>query len=313
MNFDYQKRMIATAATLALSMVLVAAAIWWPKVERNIDVMDLMFVIDITQSMNVKDAVVNGKKVDRVEWAKEFTHNTLMDLPCGTHAGLSIFSESRSLVLINPVEVCKNYDDLLNMLDRIDGTMAWANSSEVSKAVYRGIKQLKDITPVPSMVFVTDGHESPPLHKTLFPKFKGKIGEVPGVIVGVGGEDLLPIPKKDPDGNVIGVWDVNEVMHKDVYLSSRGDLQEQNERSGRTEHLSSQKSVHLDDLAIRVGFNYVASPENSDDVIDALKENANKRKQLVMTDIGPWLATIAIVLLVMVYLPTHLVKRQSAL
>jgi hypothetical protein len=34
---------------------------------------------------------------------------------------------------------------------------------------------------------------------------------------------------------------------------------------------------------------------------------------LVMTDIGPWLATIAIVLLVMVYLPTHLVKRQSAL
>jgi predicted anti-sigma-YlaC factor YlaD len=48
MNFDYQKRMIATAATLALSVVLVAAAIWWPKVERNIDVMDLMFVIDIT-------------------------------------------------------------------------------------------------------------------------------------------------------------------------------------------------------------------------------------------------------------------------
>jgi hypothetical protein len=72
-----------------------------------------------------------------------------------------------------------------------------------------------------------------------------------------------------------------------------------------------KKSVHLDDLAIRVGFNYVASPESSDDVIDALKENANKRKQLVMTDIGPWLATIAIVLLVIVYLPTHLLRRSN--
>ena len=313
MTFDYHKRMIATATTLVVVLLLVAAAIWWPKVERNIEVMDLMFVIDITQSMNVKDAQIDGEKVDRVEWAKAFTHQMLLDLPCGTHAGLSIFSESRSLILINPIEVCKNYDDLLHMLDQINGTMAWANSSEVSKAVFRGIKQIKEIKPVPSMVFVTDGHESPPLHKTLFPKFKGKIGEVSGVIVGVGGEDLLPIPKKDADGNVIGVWDVNEVMHKDVYVSSRGDLQEQNERSGRTEHLSSQKSVHLDDLAIRVGFDYVASPENSDDVIDSLKQNANKREQLVMTDIAPWLATIAIVLLVLVYLPTHLVKRHSVL
>jgi len=310
MTFDYQKRMIATATTLVVVLLLVAAAIWWPKVERNIEVMDLMFVIDITQSMNVKDAEIDGEQVDRIEWAKQYTHQTLLDLPCGTHAGLSIFSESRSLVLINPIDVCKNYDDLLNMLDRINGTMAWANSSEVSKAIYRGIKQVKQIKPEPSIVFVTDGHESPPLHKTLFPKFKGKIGDVTGVIVGVGGEELLPIPKKDPDGNVTGVWGVNEVMHKDVYISSRGDLQEQNEKSGRTEHLSSQKSVHLDDLAIRVGFDYVASPENSDDVIDALKENANKREQLVMTDIAPWLATIAIVLLVLIYLPTHLVTKR---
>ncbi len=313
MRIDYQTRMLATASSLVVALLLVAAAIWWPRVERNIEVMDLMFVIDITQSMNVKDVEIDGEKVERVEWAKEFTHNMLQDLPCGTHAGLSIFSESRSLVLINPIEVCKNYDDLLHMLERIDGTMAWANSSEVSKAVFRGIKQIRLLDPVPSMVFVTDGHESPPLHRTLFPKFKGKLGEVTGVMVGVGGDDLLPIPKKDADGNVTGVWDVNDVMHKDVYISSRGDLQGQNETaSGRTEHLSSQKSVHLDDLAIMVGFDYVASPQSSDDVIDALKANANKREQLVMADISPWLAGLAFILLVLIYLPTHWMKTRHA-
>ena len=311
MKFNYQVRMLTTASMLLISLLLIAAAIWWPKVERNIDVMDLMFVIDITQSMNVEDAEVNGEKVDRIEWAKEFTHNTLLDLPCGTHAGLAIFSESRSLVLINPIEVCKNYDDLLHMLDRINGTMAWANSSEVSKAIFRGIKQVKEIKPVPSIVFVTDGHESPPLHKTLYPKFKGKQGEVTGVIVGVGGKDLLPIPKKDADGKLIGVWDVNEVMHNDAYVSSRGDLQEQNLKRGRTEHLSSQKEVHLDDLATRVGFDYVASPESSDEVVNALIENANKREQRVMDDISPWLGSLALILLLIVYFPIHSMTRRA--
>jgi mxaL protein len=305
--------MLITTAGLLLSLIFIAAALWWPKVERNIKVMDLMFVLDITQSMNVKDVEVNGEQVDRLTWAKSFSHDMLLDLPCGTHAGLSIFSESRSLVLINPVEVCKNYDDLLNMLDRIDGTMAWANSSEVSKAVFRGIKQVKLIDPAPSLVFLTDGHESPPLHKTLFPKFRGKIGEITGVFIGVGGDDLLPIPKKDPDGNVIGVWGVNEVMHKDVYVSSRGDLQEQAPSGGLTEHLSSQKTVHLGELASMVGFGFVSSPESSDEVVNLLEQTAHTREQLVMTDISPWLATIAIVLLVLVYLPTHLVTRRHGI
>jgi len=308
-KINYQSRMLITTVGLLLSLLLVAAALWSPKVERNIKVMDLMFVLDITQSMNVKDVELNGEKVDRLTWAKSFSHDMLLDLPCGTHAGLSIFSESRSLVLINPVEVCKNYDDLLNMLDRIDGTMAWANSSEVSKAVFRGIKQVKLIEPAPSLVFITDGHESPPLHKTLFPKFRGKIGQVTGVFIGVGGEDLLPIPKKDPDGNDIGVWGVNEVMHKDVFVSSRGDLQDQVAASGRTEHLSSQKSGHLDELAAMVGFGFVASPESSDDVVSLLEETAHTREQLVMTDISPWLAGLAVILLALVYLPTHLVTR----
>ncbi len=311
MILAYRTRILATATALVITLLLVAAAIWWPKVERNIQVMDLMFVIDITQSMNVEDAVLDGEKVDRVEWAKAFAHDALLDLPCGTHAGLSIFSESRSLVLINPVEVCQNYDDLLHMLDRINGTMAWANSSEVSKAVFTAIKQVGLIKPSPSIIFISDGHESPPLHKTLYPKFRGKVGEVTGVMVGVGGEDLLPIPKKDPKGNLIGVWEVNDVMHQDVYVSSRGDLQEQNARSGRTEHLSAQKKTHLDDLATMIAFDYVSSPEDSDDVISLLKAKANTREQLVMDDISPWLASLALLLLVIVYLPTHLFSRRG--
>ena len=171
------------------------AALWFPLVKRDVKIMDAIFVIDITDSMNVKDAELDGENVSRLAWAKEFTRRTLLEMPCGAHAGLAIFSESRSLILMNPVEVCGSYHDLIQMLEQVNPYMAWARSSEVSKAVYTAIRQAKEIDPRPTIVMLTDGHESPPINPTLFPKFAGKPGEIHGILVGIGGEELLPIPK----------------------------------------------------------------------------------------------------------------------
>jgi mxaL protein len=275
----------------------------WPKIEKQTEVMDLMFVLDITQSMNVEDVFVDEQSVDRLAWAKHYTKNTLQNLPCGTHAGLAVFSESRSLILINPIEVCENYHDLTSMLSRINGSMAWANSSEVSKAVFTAIKQSTKMESSPSIVFITDGHEAPPLNKTLYPKFKGEPGEVKGVFVGVGGDDLLPIPKRDEKGKEIGFWDVNEVLHQDVYVQSRGDMQKQLANSAKTEHMSSQKKPHLEELSKMVAFDYIASPESGTALVKALKKTANTREQTVQTDLSVLFGSIALLLMALAYIP----------
>jgi len=299
MKLTHQTRIIASSVTMVIALMLIMAAFWLPKVERNIKVMDLLFVLDITQSMNVQDAALDNETVTRIEWAKSYTRETVAALPCGTHAGLAVFSESRSLILMNPVEVCENYHDITQMLSKVDGTMAWAQSSEVSKAVFTAIKSADSIKPEPSIVFLTDGHESPPVHDTLFPKFRGEPGKVPGVFVGVGGEDLLPIPKRDETGKSIGFWGINDVLHRDVYLSGRADL----DQRPRTEHLSSQKKSHIEGLAAMVAFDYVASPEKAKTVIKALEATAKTRDQMVNYDLSPWLAGTALFLLMLVYFP----------
>lgn len=306
MKLSHQTRIIISSVTMVVALLLIVAALLLPKVERTIKVMDLLFVIDITQSMNVQDAMLDEELVTRIDWAKAYTHKTLASLPCGTHAGLAIFSESRSLILMNPVEVCQNYHDITQMLLKIDGTMAWAQSSEVSKAVFTAIKSASLIKQEPSIVFVTDGHESPPVHDTLFPKFRGEPGKITGVMVGVGGDDLLPIPKRDEDGKSIGFWGINEVLHRDVYLSGRADL----EQGPRTEHLSSQKKSHLEELATMVAFDYIASPEKAKTAIKALKATAKTRDQLVNYDLSPWLAGTALFLLMLVYLPFQFGRKQ---
>ena len=241
MKLSYQSRITASAIVMLIVVLLIMSALWFPRTDRTVKVMDLLFVLDITQSMDVKDAELNGEKVSRLTWAKDYTKQALQALPCGSHVSLAAFSESRSLILINPVEICESYNDLTQMLEKIDGSIAWALSSELSKAVFGAIDQAKLMDPSPDVVFLTDGHEAPPLHATLFPTYKKKLGETSGVFVGIGGDKLLPIPRHKFDGTPDGFWKQNDVLHEDVYASLRNESQEVRDARPKNEHLSSQK------------------------------------------------------------------------
>lgn len=303
MKLSYQSRITASACLMLLIVLLIMASLWFPRTDRTVKVMDLLFVLDITQSMDVEDVELNGEKVSRLIWAKEYAKQTLQQLPCGSHVGLAAFSESRSLVLINPVEICSSYNDLTQMLSKIDGSMAWALSSEVSKAVFGAVNQAKLMDPSPDVVFITDGHEAPPLHAELFPKYRKKLGDVSGVFVGVGGEELLPIPKHNFDGTRDGFWQENDVMHEDVYASLRNDSEETRALRPRTEHLSSQKVSHIESLAEMLKFDTVISPTKSNALIKSLQNKVKTRDQVVSYNWAPWFASIALVLLVLLYFP----------
>lgn len=303
MRFSYQSRIMASAIIMLLVVLLIMASLWFPRTDRTIKVMDLLFVIDITQSMDVKDVEQDGQMISRLTWATEYTRQTLQQLPCGSHVGLAAFTEARSLVLINPVEVCASYNDLTRMLTKINGTMAWALSSEVSKAAFVAIDQAKLMEPSPDVVFITDGHEAPPLHETLYPKYQGKLGDVSGVFVGIGGDKLLPIPKHDIDGVDEGFWQQNDVMHEDVYASLRNESIEVRAARPHNEHLSSQKKSHLEQLAKMLDFDYVMSPSKANTVVEALKHKVKTRDQVVNYNWAPWFSGVALFLLFLLYFP----------
>ena len=75
--------------------------------------------------MNVEDYELDGTPVSRLAYARQAAPRALRDLPCGSRIGLGAFAEYRTLLLLAPVEVCGNYNDLLVSLDYIDGRMRW--------------------------------------------------------------------------------------------------------------------------------------------------------------------------------------------
>jgi len=259
------------ALLLGLAATALAATFLRPSVPMQRSELELVVVLDVTQSMNVPDQQLGGKTVSRLTHAKAALESVLSSLPCGSRLGWSFFTEYRSFLLIAPIEVCAHHRELRDALRRIDGRMAWAGNSEVAKGLNSGLQIAHTLPSRPALVYVTDGHEAPPVNPGYRPSFTVERGEVRGLVVGVGGDVPLPIPKIDPAGQVLGEWTKGEVLQVDPRSLGRGgsvageQMVDPNERyvaplPGATpgsEHLSALREDYLRLLASETGLGYV--------------------------------------------------------
>jgi mxaL protein len=257
-------------------------------------------VLDVTQSMNVQDHVLDGKPASRLAYAKHALRQALLKLPCGSKIGLGLFTEYRAYLLFTPVEVCANLQELRSSLAQIDGRMAWTGNSEVTKGLFSGLGIARQLPDAPSLVFVTDGHEAPPLDPSRRPAFNGKAGEVAGLIVGVGGLKPLPIPKLDPLGRPLGYWEADEVLQAAPRVGAPGG----------SEHLSSLHEAHLRRLAGETGLNYLQLMDGPG-LARALTVRALARPVPARLDLRSGLATIALALLLWRHLHPSAFRRRG--
>lgn len=297
-------------AALALAALLLAIGFFQPTLPWKRALFEHVVVIDVTQSMNVTDQQLDGKPAARLAFARRALHEALSELPCGSRLGWAIFTEYRSYLLFTPVEVCANRAELRASLAGIDGRMAWSGNSEVAKGLHSGIVVAKALPNVPSLVFVTDGHESPPLNARHRPRFDDKPGEVAGVIVGVGEGKPSPIPKLDPIGRPLGFWAADEVAQVDPRSLGRGASvgQETMAEEGSeaptaglgatpgSEHLSGLREPYLRLLAAENGLAYHRL-RDAQGLSRALRDPALARPVPVRGDLRLPLAAIAVVLL----------------
>jgi len=245
---------------LACAFILLLIAVFSPPVSIPSKTYDSLVVFDITQSMNVEDYDLDGTPVSRLAFAREAVRRTLKDLPCGSRVGWGVFAEYRTLLLLAPVEVCANYNDLVASLDKIDGRMRWGNASEISKGVFWAMRGARDTgerieakrsDSYPHILFLTDGQEAPPVDGEGLPMFDDlKRGEVGGELIGVGGYIPRPIPRTDADGRPMGFWQADEVVQRDPRLSERRGVSSH-------EHLSEVRESYLRKLAREVDFEYL--------------------------------------------------------
>lgn len=186
---------------------------------------DVQITFDISQSMNVEDVKIDHIGVSRLGLAKAAARSLLVSLPCGSRIGWSVFTGQRSITLLTPLDVCLHYSGLLSSLDRIDGSMRWVNASSVGKGLHQSMRAVQSIGGNTMVVFISDGHEAPPLRQDQRGMPNTDRLQVAGLVVGVGGDQPAPIPKTDAEGRVIGFWQAQDVVQQSN-LSTRQSREE---------------------------------------------------------------------------------------
>ena len=295
------KRVSKDSYALLAALALLVLAFFMPKWKVGRETFDYIVFFDVTQSMDVEDYEVGGAPVSRLNYARDAMRRTLRELPCGSRIGWGAFTEYRALLLLSPVEVCENYGDLISSLDEIDGRMRWANASEVGKGVYWSVRVAMSIESRPNVIFISDGHEAPPLDPGAPVSMPDDVqpGQVGGLIVGTGSDTPQPIPKTDDDNRRVGYWSARDVIQ---LVSPDGT------RVVSSEQLSSLREGHLRALAQRVGFAYarLTTPES---LVTAMRDPRLARRAPAPADLYWIPLSIALLVLVAHFLPE--MKRPS--
>jgi mxaL protein len=292
-------------ARVAAAVLLLAVALALPPIALNRPSYAYLVAFDITQSMDVEDAWADGRPASRLEAARAAMRAALPGVPCGSKIGWAVFADYRTLVLLQPVEVCRHYEELLAALARIDGRMRWANASNVGKGITWAVRGARDAAAGTNVVMFTDGQEAPPLREGETPPMADlRPGEVRGWIVGVGGDRAEPIPRSGPDGERLGTWRADEVVQRPGLPAGVSQ-----------EHLSSLQEDHLRQLARRLGLDYLRLGDEPGPLLRALTEPQLARDAPARTELGALPAALALLLLAWRHapgMPLDLSKRGSA-
>ena len=264
-------RAAAGPLLLAIAVAALAHACWYREPPRPaLAGVGVVMVFDITQSMLVEDTQVDGRARSRLAFAKRAALGVVETLPCGASVGAAVFAAHRTVLLYSPIEICANRAEIVQSIGLVDTAMAWGGNSEVAKAFHASLALARGLPGAPALVFLTDGHEAPPVNPRHRPAFQGKPGEVRAMLAGVGGALPAPIPKRDPTGRSIGYWNADEVMQLDPYQTPRtagsddmlvesGEAGADDLRAAGTpgsEHLSSLRGDYLRLLAAETGASY---------------------------------------------------------
>lgn len=304
---------------LTLAAALLVATFVAPQMQMTRPGYDLLAIVDITGSMNVRDYVASGKPISRLERVKAALRELIVGLPCPSRVALGVFTERRPFLLFEPIDACADFSPLEAAIAALDWRMAWEGDSRISAGLFRAIDMARELKT--DLVFFTDGQEAPPPPASGGPVFEGKAGETRGLIVGTGGYELSPIPKFDERGREVGFVAIDDVPHESRFgLPPKGAEQREgydarNAPFGATaavgvEHLSSVKEEYLRLLSEKTGLGYVHLDDNAR-LLDKYRAAGTARPRLGTLDLRLFLGSGAAVSLFGAFSVALLFERHA--
>lgn len=250
-------------------------------------VQDTLFVIDISESMNVRDVSIKSPQSDRLALAKLAVRESMAALPCGSRVSVGLFAGDETVVLFEPLEVCGHFPAIEQVVMRLDTRMRWIGDSWVIRALMMAMKEAEKRHM--HLVLITDADEMP--HKSA-PRFNDLLdvkGKVDGLLLGVGNTTPLPVPKLDGEQRILAYWTPEEAVlegnHPNLLAYVKelkpGERAPQGALDEVGEHLSAFNRNLLQTAAqtAHLGFEHIHNPQDAVKALQSIPKKTNKQAE----------------------------------
>lgn len=201
----------ANGALVLLLALLVLLPIWTtPTMHMRSAVQDTLFVVDISESMNVRDVDYPRPHTARLQLAKQVVTASMASLPCGSRVSVALFAGDESVVLFEPLEICRHFPAIERVVTGLDSRMRWVGDSWVVRALLMSIKEAQKRQL--NVVMITDGDEMPHKNAPRLVELSEIKGKTKGMMIGVGQATPSPVPRLNDRQEIIGYWTPEEAV-----------------------------------------------------------------------------------------------------
>lgn len=301
-------------ALLGTALILLVIALFKPAVPIKRDIYSYIFVVDISQSMNVIDKTLNGKPASRMAYTKDMLSRIVSSLPCGSNVSIGLFAGSSVAALYTPIEVCANFAPIQDTIAHLDWRYAWSGNSRIRTSMTVLARLLRSFPESAQVVYFTDGEEAPRLHAFNTENLTNFQGGNGWMLVGIGSDKGTPIPKLDDKNQLIGYWSSESfAMQPGIAQISEANVGVRDDNVASAEgdrYMSKLDEEYLKSLSKEINGTYVRG-DSLLDVLSAMKTQKPARRDTAAFDLNWILASIAGLLFIAAYLPKHPVKAFS--
>jgi len=225
-------------------------------------VQDTLFVLDISESMNVTDVDSPRPHTPRLELAKAVARESMAALNCGSRVSLALFAGEHAVVLFEPLEICRHFPALEQVVSRLSTRMRWIGDSRIEAGLTYAINEA--LARKMNVVFISDGDEMPHRSMPRVTSLESLRGKVRGAVFVVGGDAPLPVPRLDGNDQVTGYWTPEEAVKEGFHpnLLSVVDMLAVGEKAPEGvldevgEHMSAARPAYMEILASAAGLEF---------------------------------------------------------
>lgn len=285
-----------------------------PDIQLKQNVHNYLLVADVSQSMNAEDMKLDGKAVSRLVYTQHMMKNVVKSSACGTYVSLGVFTAENVALLFMPLEVCKNFDIIIDTIEHLEWRMAWSGNSRMTFGVKAAEATFAYLNVPAQMLFFTDGDEAPKANGINKLDISDvRIGKNV-IFVGVGGHEPSPIKRFNAQNKYVGYWGTDAaaesagggVMYNDA---SKDDPDPPVAYAEFDRYLSKLDAEHLKEMALEIKGQYIEA-QDKPEFYDFVQSQSPAAKFVTDYSIRWILLSMAGLLVLLTYIPDILKSKM---